>query len=197
MPEETKPPEAAPAAPAAAKPAAPAPPPKAPVPTPQPWEGEIPARMKERFGAAIQEALSYLGQNYLVVDAAQIVAICNSLKDDEKFEMLADLTAADYPKKPERFEVIYQLYSFAHNARLRVKAATAEKIATVVPVWPAANWLEREVYDMFGVQFSGHPDLRRILLPEEWRGFPLRKDYGILQQDEQWVKENLHIESGQ
>jgi NADH-quinone oxidoreductase subunit C len=196
MPEENKP-ETAPVPPAA--PAKPAAPPKPAIPTPQPWESEITANLRQRFGEAIKEASTYLGQNYLVVDAAQIVPICTSLKGDERFDMLADLTAVDYPKKPQRFEVIYQLYSFPRNERLRVKAAVAEgeSIASVVPLWGAANWLEREAYDMFGITFAGHPDLRRILLPEEWRGFPLRKDYGILQQDDQWVRENLHIESGQ
>jgi NADH-quinone oxidoreductase subunit C len=194
--EEAKPAAAAPAAPAAPKPAAPA---KAPVPTPQPWDSDIAKRMKERFGDAILEATSYLGDNFLVVEAARIEEICFSLRDDEKFNMLTDLTAADYPKKDKRFEVIYQLYSFSVNQRLRVKAAVAENepIATVIPVWKGANWMEREVYDMFGVTFSGHPDLRRILLPEEWQGFPLRKDMHILQQDDQWVRENLNIESGQ
>lgn len=155
------------------------------------------ARLKTQFGAAIREASTYLGQNYLVVDPASILEICGALRDDEQYNMLADLTAADYPKKPERFEVIYQLYSFPRNERLRVKAATAEKIASVVDIWKAADWLEREAYDMFGVIFEGHPDLRRILLPEEWQGFPLRKDHHILQQDDQWVRENLGIESGQ
>ena len=157
------------------------------------------ARLKARFGEAIQEALSYLGQNYFVVDASQIEAICLYLRDTEQYNMLTDLTAVDYPKKPKRFEIIYQLYSFPRNERLRLKAAIAENesISTVVPVWITANWLEREVYDMFGVTFAGHPDLRRILLPEEWQGFPLRKDYPILQQDDQWVRENLNIESGQ
>lgn len=164
-----------------------------------PWEGELVARMKARFGAAVLEALTFQGQNYFVVEASQIEAICYYLRDDEKYDMLADLTAVDYPKKPKRFEIIYQLYSFPHNLRLRVKAAIGENepIATVVPVWITANWLEREVYDMFGVTFTGHPDLRRILLPEEWQGFPLRKDHHILQQDNQWVRENLNIESGQ
>ncbi len=187
-------PPVAPAKPAAAAPAAP---PKPAGPTPQPWDSEMVTRLKTRFGAAIREASTYLGQNYLVVDPAAITDICGVLCDEEQFNMLADLTAADYPKKPERFEVIYQLYSFPRNERLRVKAATAEKIASVVEIWKTADWLEREVYDMFGVIFEGHPDLRRILLPEEWQGFPLRKDHHILQQDDQWVRENLGIESGQ
>ena len=204
MAEEQKPDTAGggqekPAAPQAAKPAAP--PPAAPAkpagPTPQPWESEMVTRLKTRFGAAIREASTYLGQNYLVVDPASILEICGVLADAEQFNMLADLTAADYPKKPERFEVIYQLYSFPRNERLRVKAPTPEKISSVVDIWKAANWLEREAYDMFGVIFEGHPDLRRILLPEEWQGFPLRKDHHILQQDDQWVRENLGIESGQ
>jgi len=213
MPDETKPegaaappptepkPEAKPAAatpPPAAAPK-PAPPPKAPPVAPVPWEGELVARMKAQFGAAILEASTFLGQNYFVVEAAKIEEICFFLRDDEQYNMLADLTAVDYPKKPKRFEVIYQLYSFPKNERLRVKAAVAdnEPISTVVKVWIAANWLEREAYDMFGIAFAGHPDLRRILLPEGWQGFPLRKDHHILQQDDQWVRENLNIESGQ
>jgi NADH-quinone oxidoreductase subunit C len=190
---------AKPAAPAGDKPAAPAPPAKAPVPTPKPWDADIVTRMKSKFGDAIQEAMSYLGDNYFVVDATKIESICFYLRDEEKYNMLADLTAVDYPKKPKRFEIIYQLYSFPHNQRLRVKAAVAEdeSPATVVPVWKTANWLEREVYDMFGVKFAGHPDMRRILLPDEWTGFPLRKDHHILQQDDKWVQENLNIESGQ
>jgi NADH-quinone oxidoreductase subunit C len=210
-PVEAKPAEAKPAAEAkplaAAKPAAPAaaaapkapPPPKAPPVAPTPWEGELPARLKAKFGAAVLESSTFLGQNYFVVEAARIEEICFFLRDDEQYNMLADLTAVDYPKKDKRFEVVYQLYSFPKNERLRVKAAVAESepISTVVKVWIAANWLEREAYDMFGISFEGHPDLRRILLPEDWQGFPLRKDHHILQQDDQWVRENLNIESGQ
>jgi NADH-quinone oxidoreductase subunit C len=219
MPEEKKPDAAAsPAPPPAAaggqegappaKPAGPAaapgghkppPPAKPAAPAATPWEGELPARMKERFGGAIQQALTYMGQNFLVVEAARTHDVLRSLKEDEQFNMLADLTAVDYPKKPQRFEILYQLYSFPRNKRMRVKTALAENeaIATVTDLWPTANWLEREVYDMFGVTFSGHPDLRRILLPEEWQGFPLRKDHHILTQDDKWVQENLGIESGQ
>jgi NADH-quinone oxidoreductase subunit C len=113
--------------------------------------------------------------------------------------MLADLTALDFPKDEKRFQVVYQLYSFSRNERLRLKARVAdgESVESVVPVWAAADWMEREVFDMFGIRFDHHPNLRRILLPDEWQGYPLRKDYGILQQDTRWVQENLHIESGQ
>ena len=177
----------------------PAAPPKPAGPAPQPWENEMVARLRARFGEAILESSTYLGQNYLVIDAARNVEICGRLKQEEQFNMLADLTAVDYPKRPKRFEVSYQLYSFPRNERLRVKAPVAETepIQSVISVWKGANWLEREAFDMFGIRFQGHPDLRRILLPEDWEGHPLRKDYGILQQDVKWVRENLHIESGQ
>jgi NADH-quinone oxidoreductase subunit C len=121
------------------------------------------------------------------------------LRDKEKFNMLADLTAGDWPRREKRFEVVLNLYSFAKNERLRLKAQTTdgEGVPSVVAVWPGANWMEREAFDMFGIVFSGHPALKRILLPEEWQGYPLRKDYDILQQDVAWVRENLGIESGQ
>ncbi len=198
-PAENAKPAAATPPPAVAAPPKPAPPAKPAGPAPVPWEGELTARLKARFGAAILEASTFLGQNYFVVHAARIEEICFFLRDDEQYNMLADLTAVNYPKKDKRFEVVYQLYSFPKNERLRVKAAVAdnEPISTVVQVWKAANWLEREAYDMFGIPFAGHPDLRRILLPEGWQGFPLRKDHHILQQDDQWVRENLNIESGQ
>jgi NADH-quinone oxidoreductase subunit C len=94
---------------------------------------------------------------------------------------------------------VWILYSFARNERMRVKTQIkdGEPAPSVVALWPAANWMERECYDMFGIVFTGHPDLRRILLPDGWNGFPLRKDYGILQQDQAWVQANLGIESGQ
>ena len=109
------------------------------------------------------------------------------------------MTAAHYPERENQFEVIWILYSFAENLRIRVKTPVAESqsIPSSVAIWPTANWLEREVYDMFGIKFEGHPDLKRILLPDGWKGHPLRKDYGIIQQDNEWVQINLGIESGQ
>ncbi len=155
--------------------------------------------MRQRFGGAIRESLTYLGQNYFLIEASSIVPVCRSLKHEEEFNYLVDVTAVDYPQREKRFEVVYQLYSFPRNVRLRLKVplGEGEEIASVTSVWRTAEWLEREVYDMFGIRFAGHPNLKRILLPEDWQGHPLRKDYDILQQDAQWVQENLHIESGQ
>ena len=98
-----------------------------------------------------------------------------------------------------RFDLVLILYSFPKNERLRLRVEVGEHepVTTVEGIWPTANWLEREVYDMFGIVFAGHSYLKRLLLPEEWQGYPLRKDYDILQQDEAWVRENLGIESGQ
>jgi len=186
----------APAAPP--KPAAPAPP-KPPVVLQTPLDNELVKRIRAKFGAALLEALEDRKQAILVVDRARLVDISLFLRDDEKFDMLADLTAVDWPKREKRFDVVLNLYSFPKNERLRLKvhAADAEEVPSVVSVWPTANWQEREVFDMFGIIFSGHPDLKRILLPDGWQGYPLRKDYDILQQDTAWVRENLGIESGQ
>ena len=188
-----------PAAPAAAAPPKPAVPPKPPAPTVQPWNTPLTDRLKARYGTGIRESVSYVGQPYLVVDRSLVYEILGSLRDEEKFDYLVDVTAVHYPKKEEQFEVIYILYSFAHNTRLRVKTTLPEntEIRSVVPLWPTADWLEREVFDMFGIRFTGHPQLKRILLPDEWKGYPLRKDYGIIQQDKEWVQINLGIESGQ
>jgi NADH-quinone oxidoreductase subunit C len=180
------------------KPAAPAVP-KPPVVLQTPLENELVARMRAKFGAALVEAIEDRKQAILTVDRAQLAEISLHLRDEEKFDMLADLTAVDWPKREKRFDVVLNLYSFPKNERLRIKvhAADAEAVPSVVSVWPTANWMEREAFDMFGIIFSGHPNLTRILLPDEWQGYPLRKDYDILQQDTAWVRENLGIESGQ
>jgi NADH-quinone oxidoreductase subunit C len=156
-------------------------------------------RFQKQFGAGIPEAWTDRKQAILVVAREQLLEVSKYCRDAEKFDYLADLTAVDWPKRERRFDLILNLYSFPKNERLRLKIYIGENepVATVSGIWPAANWLEREVYDMFGIIFEGHPDLRRILLPEEWQGFPLRKDYDILKQDTAWVKENLGIESGQ
>jgi NADH-quinone oxidoreductase subunit C len=190
---------AAPGAPAPpAKPAAPAPP-KPPVVLQTPLDNEMISRFRVKFGGAILEAMEDRKQAILTVDRARLAEIALYTRDEEKFEMLSDLTAVDWPKREKRFDVVLNLYSFAKNERLRLKAhaADGEEVPSVVGVWLAADWLEREVFDMFGIVFAGHPSLKRILLPDEWQGYPLRKDYDILQQDTAWVRENLGIESGQ
>jgi NADH-quinone oxidoreductase subunit C len=199
--ENAKPEKSAAATPAAAaapvaKPAVA--PSKAPVPTPAPWDSPMIAKFKSTYGSGI-EPLTYAGQNYMVVDRSMIPEILQILRNEEQFDYCVDITAVHYPKREKQFDVIWVLYSFSRNERIRVKAQIldGESIASSVPIWPAANWLEREVFDMFGIKFDGHPDMKRILLPEGWKGYPLRKDYGILQQDNEWVQINLGIESGQ
>ncbi len=193
-------PAAAPPSPggAPAKPAAPAPP-KPPVVLQTPLNNELVGRVRAKFGPALVEAIEDRKQAILTVECARLAEIALYLRDEEKFDLLTDLTAVDWPKREKRFDVVLNLYSFAKNERLRVKARAGdgEEVPSVHGVWPTANWLEREAFDMFGIVFAGHPDLRRILLPDEWKGYPLRKDYDIIEQDTAWVKENLGIESGQ
>ncbi|HWR52547.1 MAG TPA: NADH-quinone oxidoreductase subunit C [Bryobacteraceae bacterium] len=196
-----KPPAAAgkPPAGAPAKPAAP------PVPKPPavmvttPWESDLTTALKQEFGDAVTEFSTYVGQNFLVAKPEAVMAILEYLKSEQQFDYLVDVTAVDYPKRDARFDLVYVLYSFGRNERIRVKAQVAEgyKPESAVRVHLTANWLEREVFDMFGIEFAGHPDMKRILMPDEWEGYPLRKDYGITKMDERWVQENLSIESGQ
>ena len=188
---------------AAAKPATPpkaaaAVPAKPTGPVPGAWDSAMVAGFKRQYGSGI-EPLTYLGQNYMVVDRSLIPNLLLLLRDQEKFEYCVDITAVHYPKREKPFDVVWILYSFEKNERVRVKTMIGENesLPSSVAIWPTCNWLEREVFDMFGIRFEGHPDLKRILLPEGWRGHPLRKDYGIIQQDKEWVQINLGIESGQ
>jgi len=185
--------------PAAAAPPKPAAPAKPAGPTPQPWESEMVARLRGRYGSGI-DPKTYLGQNYIVADPSIVYELLQILRDDEQFDYCVDVTAVHYPqRKDQEFDIVWILYSFEHNQRVRVKAMIkdGDPAPSVVALWSTANWLERECYDMFGIRFEGHPDLRRILLPDGWKGHPLRKEYGITQQDTEWVKINLGIESGQ
>jgi NADH-quinone oxidoreductase subunit C len=192
---------AKPATPAAGAPAAakPAPPAKPAGPKPEPWNSDMVARFKARYGSGIPEASTYMGQPYFAVESSVAHEILQLLRDEEQFDYCVDITAVHYPKREKQFDLVYILYSFARNERIRVKAqfVDGEAVPTVTNLWPTANWLERECFDMFGIKFEGHPDPRRILLPDGWTGYPLRKDYDILKQDTEWVKANLGIESGQ
>jgi NADH-quinone oxidoreductase subunit C len=189
----------------AADAAKPAPPKPAAQPKPPavmaatPWDSELARAVKERFGERILANSTYLGQNFIVTTLAAAVPVLEYLKLEADFDYLVEITAVDWPKRAERFDLVYIVYSFARNERVRIKTQIADgaEAPTATGVHLTANWLEREVFDMFGIRFAGHPDLRRILMPEDWQGYPLRKDYGILQQDSRWVQENLGIESGQ
>jgi NADH-quinone oxidoreductase subunit C len=150
---------------------------------------DIVAALQQRFGSAIVETHDQHGDHTIVVLREALIEALRHGRDAGAlaFDMLCDLTAVDYLKFPgredgPRFEVVYHLYSIRHNHRLRVKVRVEEDdavVPTAVPLWPIADWLEREVWDMFGIRFEGHPDLRRLLLYEEFVGHPLRKDYPI------------------
>lgn len=122
------------------------------------------------------------GELTLWIAAPKIASVCGFLKYDQKFVRLSSVTAVDrYPAEP-RFEVVYHLHSVERNERLRLKCRLSggePAIESVTSVWRGANWYEREVFDLFGIRFNGHPDLRRIMLPDEWEGHPLRKDYPV------------------
>jgi NADH-quinone oxidoreductase subunit C len=143
-------------------------------------------RAKELLGNVVHSTHSYRGDDTLVVDKASIVVALRTLRDDPELAMnfLVDLTAVDYYGRDVRFEVVYHLRSFKTGARLRVKAPVADPedgshpmIDSIAALWACADWMEREVWDLYGIKFHGHPDLRRILMYEEFVGHPLRKDY--------------------
>ncbi len=143
------------------------------------------AALRERFSEAVTDVREGLGEVTCMVDPKFIVEVCRFLRDDPRFEfnMLSDLCGVDLGIDQEpRFEVVYQLNSLTKLHRLRLKTqlpAEEPTIETVVNVWKTANWLEREAFDMYGIVFDGHPDLRRILMPEEFQWHPLRKDYPV------------------
>ncbi len=139
-------------------------------------------RIRERFPDAVISTHSELGQDTVVVTKSSIEEVARFLKEDPslRFNYLMDLTAVDYMDRKPRFEVVYHFFSIANRLRLRVKAPVGgiePEIDTLTGLWPIANWMEREVYDMFGIRFTGHPDLRRLLMYPEFQGHPLRKDY--------------------
>jgi NADH-quinone oxidoreductase subunit C len=194
--------EQAAGAPATTTPAAPGAP-KAPVKKkeegPKPSDAsanKLVQKLKEKFDGTVLEAVEFLNQISIRVAADRIVEVCTFLRDDADaaFNYLSDLTCAHYPMEAARpLEVVYNLYSISRNERVRLKVGLADgaSVASVTGVWPAANWMEREVYDLFGVVFLNHPDLRRILLPLDWEGHPLRKDYPLEFIENAWTKRHL------
>ena len=209
VPKKVQPPahEAAPGAPAAEKPAPPkaapaaghkpAPPPrKGPVITVDITGDALIDRIRERFGENITEAVATLGQQVIRVKKESLIELCRFLHDDAEalFDMCADETAVHWPERTgQEFDIVIQLYSLPKNRRLRVKTnlADGEPSPSLTGIWAGTNWMEREIFDMFGIQFEGHPDLRRILLPSDWPGHPLRKEYPIEYRDNAWTDKHL------
>jgi NADH-quinone oxidoreductase subunit C len=147
------------------------------------------------FNGAVIEAVEFIGQLSVRINGSQIVDVCDFLKrhPDTPFNYLSDLTCVHVPDRKETpFEIVYNLYSIPANERVRLNVATTEAgPETVTGVWPAANWMEREVYDLFGVTFGNHPDMRRILLPPDWEGHPLRKDVSLEFVENEWTRKHL------
>ena len=140
--------------------------------------------LRENFPDGVVDTMTPQGDATAVVRPESLTKIIEFLKNDPRlrFDILIDITAVDYPERKPRFDVVYHLLSLPFNRRLRLRVASAEGdkgVDSLTPYWGSANWLEREVWDMFGICFSGHPDLKRILMYEEFEGHPLRKDYPI------------------
>jgi len=142
-------------------------------------------RVKSKFTSIVIDSHNFRGDQTLTVKKGSELKLFTFLRDDPEldFNFLMDLTAVDYmDRKDERFEMVYHLFSLKHNGRLRIKIPVSEDnctIDSICSIWKTANWYEREVWDLYGIKFNNHPDMRRILLYEEFKGHPLRKDYPI------------------
>lgn len=146
-------------------------------------ETEILTKLKNKFPQQIKDTYVSLGMEVAIIDKNFLFEIMSFLKEKpQDYALLLDLTCVDYLGEEPRFEMVYHLFSLTTNRRLRIKARVSEKeprIASLTPLWRNANWLEREVYDLFGIEFVGHPDLRRIFMYDGFEGHPLRKDYPL------------------
>jgi NADH-quinone oxidoreductase subunit C len=145
-------------------------------------EDSVATALEARFPDAVTGGHAERGEPTLFILPERIVEVCRFLKNEQAFLRLSGITAVDWHPADPRFEVVYLLHSLDRNKRLRLKCRVGEsqcEIDSVTGVWRSANWYEREVFDMFGIAFRGHPDLRRILMPSDWEGSPLRKDYPV------------------
>ena len=139
-------------------------------------------KLKDKFGDTVLETIEFRGETTVVVKKEDIVAVCAFLKEELGFNFLTDLCSVDYMGQAPRFIVVYQPYNIGTRTQSRAKAPVEEsdaRIDTMCGVWGAANWMEREVWDLMGISFNNHPDPRRILMPDDWEGHPLRKDYPV------------------
>lgn len=144
---------------------------------------ELVQSLQAKFGSAIREITEFKGETTLLVEKDIIVDICRALKDEHGFNYCADICGADRFAEEERFEVIYNITNLEKRLRIRLKVRVGEEnpvVPSVTSVWKAADWHERETYDMYGVRFDGHPDLRRMYMPEDFEYYPLRKDFPLI-----------------
>ena len=193
------------------KPKAPPEPPKAPEDQAPPEGTELPGMVtavRNGVAGAVQQVSFWVGDWTIIVAADRLLDVMRFLKDDAatSFDYCSDVTAADWPPREKRFDVIYCLYStrLRHRIRVKVRVGEEDPVESVTRIWPAAEWLEREVYDQFGVHIVNHPDLRRILMPEQWQGHPQRKDYPLegpgellMENPQDWLRvRNLPDEAG-
>jgi NADH-quinone oxidoreductase subunit C len=156
-------------------------------------------KLAERFAGVELQVHRFRGEVTIAVPRAQLIPIATFLRDDDelRYNYLSDICGNDWPERAPRFEVNYHLYSMEHFTRLRLKVLVPADdcvCPSVTGVWSTANWHEREIYDLFGVNFEGHPDLRRILLPVEWEGHPLRQDYEIGWEEPEFTVRKVHRE---
>jgi len=144
-------------------------------------------KLKEKFPGSIVEIIEFRGELTLVIKKESLIDICQFLKDDPDlvYNFLSDICGVDFSERGKRFEVVYNLYSIPNRWRVRLKVNLAEdeSCASLTSLWEAANWLEREAFDMFGIKFDNHPDLKRILMPDDWIGHPLRKDFPLTKEE--------------
>jgi len=140
-------------------------------------------RIRGRFPDAVVGSGAYRDQHWVELECARLVEVCQWLRDEPEnaFDYLVDVTAVHWPDDARPFELVYHLYSYPRNDRLRIKvrAAEGQAVPTLSGLWRSADWNERETYDMFGIRFEGHPDLRRILMPDDYTDFPLRKEFPL------------------
>ena len=205
MSEENKPPVAPPGGeqPAAGKPAGPPPAAAAPPAPPKPAappkidlkapvDSLVLKALQERFPQAVQEVSFHAGETTVLLGKESLLEVCRFLKEEPSLRMdyLSNLCGVDFPDREQRFEVVYHLFSVSRRLRinLKVRAADGERVPSVTMIWRTANWHEREAFDLLGIPFEGHPDLRRILLSDEWQGHPLRKEYPVKGYDRDHIK---------
>jgi NADH-quinone oxidoreductase subunit C len=143
--------------------------------------------VRSKFGEAVLEVVEHRGETTILLPPEKVPAVAKFLRDHPalRYNFMADLTAVDWPEREPRFDVVYHLLSLETRAVIRLKTHVGQPgeehptVPTISNIWPTADWYEREVYDLFGINFTGHPDLRRIMMPDDWTSHPLRKDYPI------------------